>query len=147
MVMFTEEVQRRPTLDFKKQMEKFQNKYNNDKSAAKRAECKRLLRLHANTSSSAVERAMAVIILLNDRLDLCVLTEAAPWNSLFEDQRQWVAKWQSNIESWAATKCGTVDKAVQAVLKPMNSKNDNILVVEKTPKGSKRHRKYVPELL
>jgi hypothetical protein len=114
--LFTEELQSRPNIDYEKEMVVFKNKRNNTKRAAKKEMGKMVLQKHASPLSSAVEKQMALLVLLNDRLQLDLLNEPAPWDDRFEAQRLWVLKWRDPIESNAGKKAKNLDDAVMEAL-------------------------------
>jgi hypothetical protein len=126
--MFTEELQKRTELDYKKTLRSFKNKYNNDKSEAKKMECRRLLNIHDSPSATLLQRILATTILLNDRLDLDKIKDPAPWDGSTQMQKQWLHQWRQEVESAAAAKFGgDLNKAVDAVLTPLAAKNGQIL--------------------
>jgi hypothetical protein len=130
--MFTDELSKRPTLNYKQTMRSFQNRYNNDKTVAKRNECKRLLGIHASTSSSAMERVLATTILLNDRLELDKIKTPTPWEGSLNNQKQWLNQWRDEVESAAKAKFGgDLNKAKAAVLGPLAGKNERFLIFER----------------
>lgn len=113
---FKQEVVRRG-LTLSMEVQDLKKKEQNARQRRREKAIKNTLKIHQGSQVEA-ERAIALVLLMNDRLKLKLIDEVAPWNQTKEDQGRWLSRWKAVVETAAERKCASLDVAVEQALKP-----------------------------
>jgi hypothetical protein len=100
MDIFKGEINRRPELAAVKDiiMRKLRTMGNNERSVRRESDRKKLVNLYRSpTERNTLRGSLALTILTNDRVNLKVIDEPAPWSGTDVELRSYFQKWQGQV--------------------------------------------------
>jgi hypothetical protein len=115
---FKQEVVRRG-LSLSAEISDLKKKEQNARQRRREKAIKNALNIHV-TSKIEMERSIALVLLMNDRLKLKLIDNIAPWNQSKDNQIKWLNHWRPLVEKAAVKKSGvsSLDDAVGKATKP-----------------------------